>query len=270
MEQKALSTLDRRKHKSATSKLSIYRIVPYTLLTLGLASLPASAFYSSYVLAFIGLGLTFWGALLLYLTPSKYVKVELLNATASSNLSNIERILSTTKANTKGIYLSPNHLKDCTSSLIFIPAQPGERLPTPEEADTEKLYSKNPNGTLLTPPGLGLSKLFEKELKKPFTETGLEDLQKDLPRLLEDLQITKNLAVRTEDNIVTVEMANHIFKDLCRETAKLERTHETVGCPLISAIACALAKASGKPVIMEKEMQNLDGSTRILYRLLEE
>jgi len=65
-------------------------------------------------------------------------------------------------------------------------------------------------------------------------------------------------------------VANHIFKDLCRETAKLERAHETVGCPLISAIACALAKASGKPVTIEKEMQNLDGSTRILYRLLEE
>jgi hypothetical protein len=270
VEQKAVSTLDRRKHNSATSKLSVYRIVPYTLLALGLASLPASAFYFSYVLAFMGLGLTFWGALLLYLTPSKYVKVELLNATASSNLSNIERVLSTTKANTKGIYLSPKHLKDCTSSLIFIPAQPGERLPTPEEADTEKLYSKNPNGIFLTPPGLGLSKLFEKELGKSFTETDLQDVQKELPNLFEKSEITRNVYIQTEDNIVTVELGNHIFKGLCEETRKLEKTHETVGCPLISAIACALAKASGKPVTIEKEMQNLDGSTRILYRLLEE
>jgi hypothetical protein len=270
VEQKAVSKSGGRKHKSATSKLSIYRIVPYTLLVLGLASLPASAFYSSYVLAFMGLGLTFWGALLLYLTPSKYVKVELLNATAISNLPNIERILSTTKTNTKGIYLSPKHLKDYTSSLIFIPAQPGEPLPTPEETDTEKLHSKNPNGIFLTPPGLGLSKLFEKKLGKSFTETDLEDVQKELPKLFEKSEITKNMDIQTEENSVTVDLGNHIFKGLCEETRKLEKTHETVGCPLSSAIACALAKASGKPVTIEKDTQNLDGSTRIQYKLLED
>ena len=45
-------------------------------------ALTASAFYASSILAFIGLGLTFWGALLLYITPTKYVKLELLNAVA--------------------------------------------------------------------------------------------------------------------------------------------------------------------------------------------
>jgi hypothetical protein len=35
-------------------------------------------------------------------------------------------------------------------------------------------------------------------------------------------------------------------------------------------MACALAKATGKPVTIEKEMQNLDGSTRIQYKLLED
>jgi len=43
-----------------------------------------------------------------------------------------------------------------------------------------------------------------------------------------------------------------------------------MGCPLCSAMACALAKATGKPVTIEKEMQNLDGSTRIQYKLLED
>jgi hypothetical protein len=63
---------------------------------------------------------------------------------------------------------------------------------------------------------------------------------------------------------------NHIFKDLCEQTRKLPRTHEKVGCPLSSAIACALAKVAGKPVIIERELQNLDGTTRTTFRLLEE
>jgi hydroxymethylpyrimidine/phosphomethylpyrimidine kinase len=65
-------------------------------------------------------------------------------------------------------------------------------------------------------------------------------------------------------------MGNHVFEGLCKETRKLERTHETVGCPLSSAIACALAKATGKPITIEKELQDPDGSTRIQYRLLED
>ena len=249
---------------------NVYRLVPCALLALGLVSLLISAFSTSYELAFIGLGLTFWGALLLYLTPIKHVRLELLTASASSSLINIEKTLTNTEFHGKGIYLPPKRLKDYTSSLIFIPAQPGEPLPTPEETGTEKLHSKTPNGIFLTPPGLGLSKLFEKKLGKSFTETNLQDVQKELPKLFEKLEITKDTYIHTKDNIVTVELGNHIFKGLCEETSKLEKTHETVGCPLSSAIACVLAKASGKPVIIEKEMQDLDGSTRIQYRLLED
>jgi hypothetical protein len=39
------------------------RIVAFSILILGLTALAASAFYASTILAFIGLGLTFWGAL---------------------------------------------------------------------------------------------------------------------------------------------------------------------------------------------------------------
>lgn len=240
------------------------------MLVLGLVSLIGSSFSGSYVPAFIGLGLTFWGALLLYLTPTKYVNLELLNATASSNLANLERILSSNETSGKGIYLPPKRLKDYQSSLVFIPRKSDNPLPEPEETDQKKLHSENAGGILLTPPGLALSRLLEKKLGTSFTETDLPHLQKRLPKLFEELEITKNLSIQVEDNTVTIEVTNHIFKDLCEETKKLPKTQEAVGCPLSSAIACALAKASGRPVTIEKELQNLDGSTRIQYRLLEE
>jgi hypothetical protein len=255
-----------------TRHVGVYaqHLVPYIFLVFGLASLFSSAFYSSYVLAFVGLSLTFWGALFLYVKSTKYVKLDLLNAASSSGPYNIERILATTKTGLRGIYLPPKNLQDHTSSLVFIPTEPNWPLPTSAETNPQKLESKNAMGILLTPPGLALSKLFEKELKKPFTETSLEDLQTQLPELFDELQITKHLTIQPQDNLITVTITNHVFEDLCKETAKLELTHRTVGCPLSSALACAFAKATGKPIIIAREETGPDETTTIKYKVLED
>jgi hypothetical protein len=211
-----------------------------------------------------------WGALFLYVKSTKYVKLELFNAASSSGLYNIEKILATTKTGLKGIYLPPKNLQDYTSSLVFIPTEPDQPLPTSVETNLQKLESKNSIGLLLTPPGLALSKLFEKELKKPFTETSLENLQTQLPKLFEELQITKHLVIQPQDNSITVTIRNHVFEDLCKETAELELTHKTVGCPISSAFACIFAKATGKPIAIEKEETGPDDTTTIQYKVLED
>jgi hypothetical protein len=248
------------------------RMVASTILILGLISLAASAFYASSILAFIGLGLTFWGALLLYITPTRYVKLDLLNAIAPSTLANIEKMLTSSKLNEKGIYLPPKYLRDFESSLVFIPSKNNKTLPRPEQIDEEKLYSKNPDGLFLTPPGLALSKLFEKELGTSFTKTDLNYIQNNLPKLLiEETEIAENAEVITENNVIIVEVTNHIFNEICEETRKLQKTHEAIGCTLSSAIACALAKATGKPITIEKEELSEDGkTTKIQYKVLED
>ncbi|MDI6691056.1 MAG: hypothetical protein QME50_04195, partial [Candidatus Bathyarchaeota archaeon] len=226
----------------------------------------------SSILAFIGLGLTFWGALLLYITPTRYVKLDLLNAIAPSTLANIEKMLTNSKLNEKGIYLPPKYLRDFESSLVFIPSKNNKTLPRPEEIDEEKIYSKNPEGIFLTPPGLALSKLFEKELGTSFTKTDLNYIQNNLPKLLiEDMEIAENVEVEIKDNLITVEIANHIFSEICQETRKFPKTHETIGCTLSSAIACALAKATGKLITIENEEQSQDGkTTKIQYLILKD
>ena len=253
-------------------QFKVNRVIAYTMLALGVIALTASAFYASSILAFIGLGLTFWGALLLYITPTRYVKLDLLNAIAPSTLANIEKMLTSSKLNGKGIYLPPKYLRDFESSLVFIPSKNNKILPRPEQIDEEKLYSKNPDGLFLTPPGLALSKLFEKELGTSFTKTDLNYIQNNLPKLLiEEMEIAENVEVEVKDDLITIEITNHIFNEICKETRKLQKTHESIGCPLCSAIACALAKATGKPITIEKEEQSPDGkTTKIQYRILEE
>jgi predicted transcriptional regulator/uncharacterized protein YuzE len=253
-------------------QFEINKIIAYIMLAVGVVSLASSAFYASSILAFIGLGLAFWGALLLYITPTRYVKLDLLNAIAPSTLVNIEKMLTSSKLNGKGIYLPPKYLKDFESSLIFIPSKANQTLPKPEEIDEEKLYSENPEGLFITPPGLALSKLFEKELGTSFTKTDVNYIQNNLPKLLiEDMEIAENVEVEVKEDLITVEITKHIFSEICEEIRKLPKTHETIGCILSSAIACALAKATGKPITIEKEELSEDGkTTKIQYRILED
>jgi len=242
------------------------------LISFGVIALAFSIYYTSSILALIGLGLVFWGALFLYMTPTKHIKLELLNATSLSTLANIEKVIANTKSSARGIYLPPKYLKDFESSLIFIPSKVEQTLPKPEEVEEEKLYSENTNGLFLTPTGLALTKLLEKELGTSFARTDLNYLQESLPRLfVEDTEMVENLNVLIENNIITVELTNHLFKDICEETRKHQKLHESIGCPLCSAIACILAKATGKPIRIKKEEQGQEGkSTKIQYEILEE
>lgn len=248
----------------------ISQTVGLIMLLSGFAFLLASAPYGSYVAALVGLGLTLWGALLLLIMPTKYVKLELLTAASSSLAKNFEEMLDITAFNSKAIYLPPKLLKDYQSSLIFIPANGTETLPKQEDIP-EGSAQRTSKGLFLTPPGLALSKLFEKQMGKSFTEISLDQLTRELPKLFEELEITKTTIVTVKDNNVTIEATNHIFNDLCEETRKLKKAHEAVGCPFSSTIACALAKAAGKPVTLEKEEQSPDGKTTIIqYHILGE
>jgi hypothetical protein len=264
------STFAKTRPEAGKMGITVSDAIPFLMLLLGLVSLLMSFLFGSYISAFIGLGLTFWGALLLYIKPTKYVMLELLNSTSLSALANIEKMLENVKANSQGIYLPPKRLQDYTSSLVFVPTKPDQALPTTKETNPKELETQNPTGLLITPPGFGLSKLFEKKLEKPFIATCLEDLQTQLPKLFDELQITKHLTIQTQDNSITVRITNHVFEDLCNETAKLELTHKILGCLISSAFACIFAKATGKPIVIEKEETGPDKTTTIQYKVLED
>jgi hypothetical protein len=243
-----------------------------TMLTLGLVSLMLSLVNGSTVLALIGLGLIIWGALLWYVVPTKHVTLGLLTATTSSPLVSVEMLLASAKPEGKGIYLPPKYLKDLESSIVFVPSKAHGTFPIPEQVDEQAVDSKGWKGIFLVPTGFSLSKLFEEQLEMPFTGISLADLQAKLPNLLvEELEIAEHAEIDAQLDTVTVKLNEHIFSQLCEETRRLKTTHESIGCPISSAIACALAKATGKPITIEKEQQTQNGkTTEIQYRILEE
>jgi hypothetical protein len=170
----------------------------------------------------------------------------------------------------KGIYLPPQNLKNFDSSLIFVPKTPGTALPTSIET-TDKLFNQAKTGLFFTPPGLALSLMFEKELGLSFRKITLPQMQDIIKKLFRNLKFAEDVQVLIKDRTITVEITSSIFNTLCSETSTNQpRTHAQIGCIIASAFACAFAKASEKPITIQKD--TLDPETKILkidYRIEE-
>jgi len=242
-----------------------------------LAPIAPSVTGNPQILAFIGLGLVFWGALFLLVRPTSYVKSSLLDATAISTYTTIDRIAKELKYHSKSYYIPPypeevylpEHLKGLKETIVFISANEETELPSIEEIAKSRFKLDDPNGIIISPPGLGLVEQFEKELRASFTKINLEDLCEILPKIiLEDLQLAKDIEMEAEDNQVQLKITDSIYKALYHE-ADLESVH-FLGSPIESAIACAIAKSTGKPVtIQESKIDSETDAIEVTYHIRE-
>jgi len=246
-------------------------LIASSLLTLGAVAVISSIVFFSSVLAFIGLGLTFWGALFFFIKPVAYVKAKLLNPTVVPSLIAVDKILSEEACQGKGLHLPPKYTEGCKEGMVFIPASNEVAIPSIDEMTGEKIFSKNPKGVYLLSPGYGLAKLFEKELGVDFSKVDLGYLEKNLPRLLvEDLEVVEEFSMDVNGEFVEVRMVGSIYRDLCHEVKKLANICTRMGCPMCSAIGCVMAKVTGKPVAFEGDKLSSDGlEIQARYRIIE-
>lgn len=239
-------------------------------LITGIALIFLSAMNNSSFLAVVGVSVAFWSVLLLFFTPTKHAFLSLLKASASASGSSIERFLNEFNLVEKGIYLPPQNLKNFESSVVFVPKTPGVSLPTSFET-TDKLFNQEKTGVFFTPPGLAVSVMFENELGLSFRKIALSQMQGMIKKLFRDLKFAEDVQVRIKDRTITLEITGSIFNSLCDETSSNQpRTHAQIGCIIASAFACAFAKASDKPITIQKD--KLDPETKILlieYRMEE-
>ncbi len=253
-----LQTLGRR---SAT-RISIVFAVP------GVLALVYSIISQSQVLAFIGLGLTFWGALFYLVRPVAYVRGSLLSTTATTFYQTIDRIIRDLNCKGKPIYYPPypkgaylpQHLKGLKETITFIPVDTEQTAPSIEEMAQSKFITKNPRGVILIPPGSSFLDQFEILLRTDITKMSLEDLSTSLPQLiLENFQLAKEIEIKTENNQITLKITDSIYKNLYRDETLKSVT--LLGDPLVSAIACTIAKATGKQVTIQTLNTSPDAKT---------
>jgi hypothetical protein len=253
----------RKARRIPAGKIGVTLIIP------GALSLIFSIFVNSQVLAFIGLGLTFWGALFFFVRPIRYVRSSLLDSTATSSYSTIDRIVQDLKYKGKSYYIPPypkevylpEYLKGLKEMIVFISADSDSGMPSIEEMAESRFLLENPKGICVAPPGLGLLTQFEKELRTDLTKLDLNELCETLPQLiLENFQLAKEIEMNTAENEVHLKIFDSIYKNVYSREENLRSVH-FLGCPLVSAIACAIAKTTGKIVTLHRDRISLDGQT---------
>lgn len=231
-------------------------IMPYVLVGAGGLCLFASVVFASTILAFIGLGLAFWGTLFLFIRPQRYVRSDLMDSTALSTLTTIDNLMNAMGYTEKGIYIPT---ADSEKAVVFVPRQPGTRIPTRPEIGDDVILS-NPKGVVMMPPGLHLANLIERELGTEFRKIGLNDLSRRLPKtLIEDLEIVRDFDMRVDGNMVRFRFVDSVYSGFCNGLRGRTGICSSLGCPICSAMACIVAEASGKPVVFEKDEFSDDG-----------
>ncbi|MGA3059136.1 MAG: hypothetical protein ABSD92_02075 [Candidatus Bathyarchaeia archaeon] len=240
------------------------------VLMTGVVMMLLSTLNGSSFLAILGISVAFWSVLLLFFTPTKHTFLALLRASANAGGSNIERSLIEFDSAEKGVYLPPQNLLKYESSLVFVRKTPQTPLPASSETN-DKLFTSEKNGLLLTPPGLALSLMFEQELGLSFRKIILPQMQTMIAKLVQNLKFAEDVKVRMQDKTITIEVTGSIFNVLCQETRLNQpRTHEQVGCILVSAFACAFAKSSDKPITIQKDTLNAETKTLVAEYRMEE
>ncbi len=238
-----------------SGKIGIIFLVP------GVLSLAFSVYTASPLLAFIGLGLTFWGALFFFARPIKYVRSTLLDSTAITSYSTIDRIVKDLNYKGKSYYIPPyprdiylpEYLKGLKDMIVFISADSGASMPSIEEMAKSRFLIESPKGISVAPPGLGLLTLIEKEMRTDMTTLNINELCDTLPKIiLENFQLAKAIEMKHEQNDVYLKIMGSIYSNLYSREENLESVH-FLGCPLVSAAACATAKATGKMVTIERD-----------------
>ena len=255
------------------SKRKIDEIVPYRIaivfLVLGVISLIASVDQESQILAFIGLGLAFWGVLFLFLRPEKYVKGSLLASAATSEYLTINEMIKNFQYEANAYYIPPfpnkgqypEHLKDLKAPVVFISAKNETETRSIEKGTESNFLLTKQKGIFIIPPGLGLLTEMEKKLRLDFTTIELGDLCEIIPRLIvEELNLAKAMNITLSGNKVNLRMVNSLYENLYH-TKNDTQSISLLGCPIISAVACALAESSGKFVMIQIQYLSLDGLT---------
>jgi hypothetical protein len=231
-----------------------------TLLVPGIVLLIVSILVSSTIIAFIGLGLTFWGALFLFVMSANFVDSRILSAANFSFYRTLDRIVDSLNYKGKSLYVAPypkdtylpEHLSGLKEMTVFISSTDSTVLPTIEEMAKKQFLIENPEGICINPPGSGLLDLFEKELRTDLTKVSPEFFYETLPLIIvNNLQLAKKFEIENKNGLIYIRVTESVYEHLYSKDEKLKIIH-SIGCPLISAAVCALTIITGKILTITK------------------
>ncbi len=236
--------------------------IAYIFLTLGIILLALSVIHESHVSAIIGLALSFWGCLLTYLKPTSFVWADILK-TSVIGLDNVDFFLKEFNFLGNPRYISIGSLKGLRDVIFYVPKS-GSDVPSEVELASDKFFFDDPVGVKLVPSGLGLVRLIEEDVGKSFNSMNLDLLGKTLTTVLvNDLELADSIEILRFDGKFEIMFRNPMFEPDSGSECKIQSLSD----PLISSVACALALATNKQVMVESVQRETDtGVIKISYK----
>lgn len=229
-------------------------------LAVGVLLLVYAMLFDLQIAAFIGLGLTFWGAIFALTRTGKYVESSLLDGTAKSAYSTIDRMINDLKYSGQGYYIPaypkdvflPDYLKNLKEPVVFI-SESFDGKPSVDELAAGKFLSAKTQGVFVTSPGSGIMAQIEKQLQMDLSKVNLQELSEFLPKCLTEIfNLAKTADMTLVPNGASFKASGILFESFYKSENKLKSV-SMLGCPVVSAVASALAKASGKTVVIKEQ-----------------
>jgi len=222
----------------------------------GAYALILSHYFSLEHLAIIGLGLVSWGLIFLYIRPRELISSENL-VMAISSIKAVDKLLVDSGYLGKGIYLPPQYLRGSKECQVFVPRSDTFFITSTEKLPKNSILSQN-NGISIVALGNRLASFCEKKLGIDFSNIDVGLLELLLSRLLTELRVVESLTINEEEGKLHIKITGFTLTDSCLEVQRTTHVCGRIGCFLCSALACLLAKATGKPLIIEKDFLSKD------------
>jgi len=229
-------------------------------LSLGAFLLLFSFLSEMQIAAFVGLGLTFWGAVFALARSGNYVDSRLLDSSAHSTYSTIDRMINELKYNGYSYYLPaypkdvllPDYLKNLREPTVFI-SDSFDGKPSIDELAQNKFISDQTHGVFVTSPGAGIMAQIEQQLQLDLSKISLDELADILPKFLTDrLNLAKSANLVLTSHGAEFSAKGILYESLYNPESR-PKSLSLLGCPVVSAVASTLAKASGKTVVISEQ-----------------
>jgi hypothetical protein len=250
---KFLSRVVRKKNNSSLRAAGAF-------LGFGVVALVFSVLLNLQVVAFIGLGLTFWGAIFALTRNGKYVESTILDSSAKSSYATIDRMINDLKFSGQGYYIPaypqdvvlPEYLKNLKDPVVFI-AENFDGKASVDELAAGKFLSSRTQGVFLIAPGSGIMSQMEKQLRMDLSKVNLQDLTELIPKCLTEMfSLTRTAEMTLLPDGANFKAAGNIYESFYRTDTPLKSVR-MLGCPVVSAVASAFAKSSGKTVVIKEQ-----------------
>lgn len=237
----------------------------------GVFALVYAVLFELQVAAFIGLGLVFWGAVLLLTRNEKYIQTSLLDASARSIYATVDRILNDVKFTGQGYYLPaspqdaalPDYLKNLKEPVVYV-SEGFDGKPSIDELAAGKFISAQNHGFFISSPGSGVLSEIEKQMQLDISKVNVTELCELLPKSIsENLNLARNAEMILIPNGANFKAVGIIYDSLYKDTKP--RSVGLLGCPVVSAVASALAKSTSKTVVVKEQVVLPGNSVNVTF-----